>query len=61
MTAEFGPENRAAVVSELPSSTDDDPVLLSKVAEMVLQRIETKLNGTDFGRSVSLYYLMAWL
>lgn len=27
-----------------------DPVLLSKVAEMVLQRIETKLNGTDFGR-----------
>lgn len=27
-----------------------DPALLSKVAEMVLQRIETKLNGTDFGR-----------
>lgn len=42
-------ETNTSQRSSLLPSAGRDPALLSEVAEMVLQRIETKLNGTDFG------------
>lgn len=41
---------RANSIRSARSQTGVDPILLSRLAEMVIQRIETKLTGTDFGR-----------